>query len=220
MNKFHLTGICVCVNYDDFLSITLPLNIKHFDRFIVITSENDTKTSHLVENLQIENKRIELIKTDIFYVGGSRFNKGASIRHAQKKIINDNVKWVCIVDADIVLPDIFRDICIKKCNNINSLYGAQRINYDSYDNYFHNKPSDEPPNINEIGVGFLQIYYQNQRNPRFYSPIYKTASSCDTDFKSKWGKSITDIGVYVKHLGESRSNWNGRITKKFSPNFT
>ena len=229
-DSFHLTGICVCVNYDDFLSITLPQNIQHFDKFIVITSESDTKTAQCVENIvndnnhihhtnQPYNKRIELIKTNIFYIGGSSFNKGASIRHTQKKIINDaNIKWVCIIDADIVLPINFREVCIKQCKNTSSLYGAKRINYESYDDYIQNKPSDSlsTSNIHEVGVGFLQIYHQSQRNPKYYSSVFRTASSCDTDFKNKWGKSIIDIGVYVKHLGESRSNWKGRITQQFT----
>lgn len=217
ISQFYLTGICICVNYDDFLSITLPQNINHFDKCVVITSENDEKTVQCIESIQ--NKKIELLKTNVFYSNGAAFNKGAAIRQAQKALMNQNPinknKWICIIDSDIVLPNDFRDICEKKCVDKNALYGAKRLNYSTYTDYIENEPSNEIDN-NEVGVGFLQIYHQNTQNTKFYSTMFKTASSCDTEFRNKWGKSITDLGILVKHLGQSCTNWKGRVTQKFN----
>lgn len=215
--KFNLTAICVCVNYDDFLSITLPQNISHFDKYLVITSENDTKTIKLIEkyNEEYNDKKVKLIKTNIFYENDSRFNKGAAIRYAQKRLlINSNVQWICILDADIVLPVNFRDICIKTCKNKYLLYGAQRINYETYEDYLNDK-STSLGDENEVGIGFLQIYFQQKNKPKFYATRFKTAAVCDMEFKSKWGKGFKNIGFPVKHLGQSRTNWKGRETKTF-----
>jgi hypothetical protein len=215
---FHLTGICICVNYDDFLSITLPENMKHFDKYIIVTSEKDTKTIQLVKDYALENKQVELLKTELFYLNGASFNKGAAIRRAQTSISrNKQIQWICIIDADIVLPPDFRDICKKQCKNIHLLYGAKRVNYDTYDDYINNKCANADDPGGGIGIGYLQIYYQTISKPKLYSTRYQTAGTCDMDFKRLWPspKQWRDIGVNVKHLGESWRNWQGRITKSF-----
>jgi hypothetical protein len=210
---FHLTGISVCVNYDDFLAITLPQNITHFNKYIIITSEKDGRTCKMIE--MYNDKKITLIKTNIFYENGAQFNKGAAIRQVQKSLlINSNISWICILDADIVLPNNFREVCMKVCTNKNLLYGAQRINYETYDDYINEKPS-QICNKNEVGIGFLQIYFKHKGKPKFYSTRFKTAAVCDMEFKSKWARAIKDIGVSVKHLGESCANWKGRTTNLF-----
>ena len=42
-----IEGIIICVNYSDFLDITLDQNLKHFDQIIVVTDEKDIGTHEI-----------------------------------------------------------------------------------------------------------------------------------------------------------------------------
>lgn len=46
-----LEGLSVCVDYADFLRETLPHNLAHFDRFVVVMSYADRETQALCQSL-------------------------------------------------------------------------------------------------------------------------------------------------------------------------
>src|ERR1700722_16164071 len=96
-----LQAVIVCVNYSDFLKHTLPNNIHHFDRIVVVTDEGDTKTQSLCRSLSAP-----CVRTDEFYVGEDRFNKGRGINLGLAHLMPGT--WILQLDADVVLPPQFR----------------------------------------------------------------------------------------------------------------
>ena len=51
----EIIAITVCVNYDDILEQMLVQNSKFLHRWFIVTSPEDTKTIHLIENSGKEN---------------------------------------------------------------------------------------------------------------------------------------------------------------------
>ena len=72
----QLTIITTCVNYDDFLSLTLPHMVK-WGRVIVVTDKQGFDTAKVAAK-----HGAELFTTEAWYKGESRFNKGAAINEA------------------------------------------------------------------------------------------------------------------------------------------
>lgn len=215
--EFKIIGMCVCVNYDDYLRSSLPLNISHFDKFVIATSENDYKTIQFVREFRRtlpkdKRKLLKLFKTNLFYQHNDVFNKGAVLRYMQENYLKIG-DWGCIIDADIVLPENFRKACETQCVNKEYLYGAKRINFDKYEDFEKNVNGYK---IKEkVGLGFLQIY-NNSENAFKYPKIYPTAGQCDIVFKKNWDKSqIKKLNFNVKHLGKQRVNWKGRKSKQW-----
>jgi len=214
----NVIALIVCVDYDDFLKITLPKNSKFFDKYIIITSPKDTNTQKLFNSFQKKYTNIELIKTNDFYINNNPFNKGLALRNVQKSLPN-NV-FVSILDADIVLPNNF-DVMIQRIRKSSKgcLWSAPRVHYDTFKDYQNNKPSKTQ--YDSLFQGYLQIYYNyggggNVNRKKLYPANKKNAGKSDNIFKKSW-KSTNRIVLdcKVKHLGPSCVNWNGRISEKF-----
>lgn len=72
-NALFLEGVTVCVNYADFLDVTLTHNLAHFDEFVVVTSHGDRQTQ-----LVCAKHSVTCIETDVFHERrGDAFNKGS-----------------------------------------------------------------------------------------------------------------------------------------------
>ncbi len=63
-----LEGVVVCYNYGDFLEHTLPDNLQHLDRVIVVTSRDDNKTRRICDKFGVD-----FLETDVFH-GADRLN--------------------------------------------------------------------------------------------------------------------------------------------------
>jgi glycosyltransferase involved in cell wall biosynthesis len=98
-------AVTVSVNYADFLSIILPQNIHLFKEWIIITDKKDKKTQQLCEYYGVK-----LIKTDVFYEDGAKFNKWKGINEGLKKIRKKEEEWILFLDSDIVLPPITKRV--------------------------------------------------------------------------------------------------------------
>jgi hypothetical protein len=70
----YLEGILTCVNYSDYLRITLPINKQIFDNLVVVTHHKDLDTQNLCKEFGVE-----YVLTDSFYKNDATFNKGAAI---------------------------------------------------------------------------------------------------------------------------------------------
>ena len=113
----HLNGVIVCINFDDFLATTLPMNRRHFDRLVIVTTRGpDDKPTRIVAR----RNDCKLVYSER-YCEMSTFNKG--------KAINDGLAhcsqrgWACVLDADIVLPNDFG-------RWVGSLPGSSGVKYD------------------------------------------------------------------------------------------
>ena len=215
----RITSLVVCVEYDDFLSISLPRNKRHFDRTIVITSSADTATQEVARR-----EGCECFITDAFYARGARFNKGLAIEQAFAALGREG--WLCYWDADIVMPD--------ECpfgRDTRFLYSPfRRILEDpaqfsdtlDWSTLARNPMESEFP-------GYLHLFHAEEAGlPPWYSTHWKHAGGCDSDFEALYRAkdALRRPGFEVLHLGgvtppvanqaitRVGRNWCGRSTPR------
>ena len=116
-----LEGVVVCVGLSHHLEVSLPYNVGHFDRLVVVTSPEDTKTQELVNRLGAT-----LVISSGYKKDGAPFNKGAMLNEGLKALAFDD--WVLFLDADIVLPPTLRTDLEKLVLNPGCLYYTARNN--------------------------------------------------------------------------------------------
>ena len=118
--------ITVCQNYDDYLEITLPRNLKAIadcSRGIVditvVTSRTDLKTQAVCQA-----NNVKCFISDRINENGAPFAKG--------KAINDCIEWIkpkdwiLLIDADIILPNGFFSKIMDMTINPGVLYFTRR----------------------------------------------------------------------------------------------
>lgn len=236
-NDHKVNCIITCVNYSDFLSITLPENIKTINNILVLTVPNDIKTINICKKYNVN-----YIATDIFYQKQKNTNILKSIirklccyhcvcqGHCQykcfknrntvfqkSKAINLGIRsfpensWILLLDADIIVPNKFKDTNLSILDK-NTLYGTSRIIYKSQHDWLLKKNSKF--DFWKF-MGFFQLF--NTESANFhkkyfgYNEKYNYANGGDYYFSKKWPiKKLLDF--YVVHLGETGENWEGRIT--------
>lgn len=116
-----IEAVIVCVDYADFLAETLPHNIPHFDRIVVITTPKDVATQELCRKLSVP-----YYATDIFYKGGASFNKARGIDYGLA-YLREN-EWIVQLDADTYLPPMTRKWLELKNLDEGAIYGIDRVN--------------------------------------------------------------------------------------------
>ncbi len=98
---------------------TLPRNVEHFDRYVVVTASHDTETQQIVRDAGAT-----LVVSDDCYRNGDAFNKGLMANAGLKALeLSD---WVLFVDSDIFLPDDFRAKIDRMVLNPGCLYFTKR----------------------------------------------------------------------------------------------
>jgi hypothetical protein len=234
-----IVALTVCVNYEDYLSLTLPLNRAFFASYKIIT---DFANAKKLETLAKENNS-ELIVTDSFYDDNAPFNKGKAINHALKKLRPEKRDgWVCHLDADIILPKNFENL-INACPlNTRAIYGCARYycpkkpkelekclerNTDptkwrkgkSPGHYYIGNSKKWQPKIPKrwmirVPIGFFQLFNLNMGFE--YPEHVPHAGDSDIYFACQWEKHEHLDNIHAVHLpvlkGQSKDNWNGRKT--------
>jgi hypothetical protein len=220
-----LAAVTVCVDYSDFLRLCVDENIKHLDRWFIISDNKDTATHQLCS----QYPEITLIKTDAFYENGALFNKGKALNIGIQSIPLDAGTWILILDADIMLPLGFRDSLDARKLNSHTLYGASRyMCYKEADFYsfrdtqfkdysvlskmqrFRNKPIGYFQLFNSLNLGRA-----NFSHLRPYPEHHSDASCSDMVFLKKFHRRIVMRSVPVVHLGHDGKNWRGRVTSRW-----
>jgi hypothetical protein len=205
-----MIAFIVCVDYCDLLKITLPHNLHHFDKVVVVTSHQDEATIDYVlyESKPQHGSRVGLVMTNAFYEYGALFNKWKALDQALKECAEG---WICLLDADILLPHKFKlDLEVGK------LYSPFRrmVNH----NGPHVVPTDsefkqyERHNDKEF-AGYCQIFHSKDpvlgAHP-WHQQNWKHAGGADTFFEMKWtdeNKVRPDFDVL--HFGVPEQNWAG-----------
>lgn len=99
-----LEALTICINYSDYLLCILD-NARHFDRWVVVTAENDAATIDVCRR-----NGIEVIRSRSLLADGSDFNpvshKASAINEGLAALSPDC--WALIIDSDILLPRNFR----------------------------------------------------------------------------------------------------------------
>lgn len=232
--SMKIEAVIICKDYSDFLKHTLSSNMNHLDRIIVVTHPNDKKTQALCNHYSVD-----FIDTTVFHDNGDRFNKGRAINLGLSHLRHED--WLLHIDADVLLPHDFRRRLYDAKLNKSNIYGVDRLNVGSYENWMAHKEKIEPQHkyrflvdaIKEfpmgsrllhreygyVPIGFFQLFHSSAH--RKYPIIAGSAEHSDVLFGIQWAREhrILLPELFVFHLESDNSkfgaNWQGRTTKEF-----
>lgn len=216
--RLGINAIVTCVEYDDFLEITLEKNRRHFDRVVVVTTWTDTRTHEVATR-----HGCECFNTGAFHIREEPFNKGLAMEAGFEVL--GRVGWICVWDADVIMPaGVSVDGLEKDC-----LYTPVRRLLE--DPTQHRQYADEaswadlpsPTQSHEFS-GYFQLFHAPAVPPPWYSTDSGTAQKCDSDFAAKFPTDKRKRPPWeVLHLGPEGvpelgtrigQNWAGRVTPR------
>lgn len=198
-----MKAIIVCVDYWDYLSLTLPLNKHHFSEILVVTSFNDINTQEVCKECNVQ-----FHCTDSFYKFGAHFNKWLALEEGLDVLGRNG--WLCILDADIVWPEA---ITMPRLE-IGKLYAPKRRMSPNLipESHWKNHALWHLPEFS----GYTQIF--NADDPvlgtaPWHELNWLHAGGADTAFQAKW-KPDNRIRTPWEclHIGPHGANWCGRTT--------
>lgn len=227
--------VIVCKDYSDFLEHTLPENLQHIDRLVVVTHPDDQKTIGLCTKYGVD-----VIPTTEFHRHGDKFNKGRAINLGLSHLRHDD--WLLHIDADILLPHRFRQMLAYSHLDTNCIYGADRLNTLTYEHWMKHKDKTRPqhqwrymvspPKEFHVGsrllhqeygycpIGYFQLWHSSTH--RKYPIINGSAEHGDVLFAVQWPREKRHLlpEFFVYHLESDPNapmgaNWNGRKTPPF-----
>lgn len=148
-----VSAVVVCVDYDDYLEKTLPLNSRHFDSFTVVTDEHDYRTKDLCTRFGVE-----WIVSERLHENSAVFAKGKGINDGLEWLdVIGGTEWTLVMDADVILSDSFRENLLKLTLNPGALYYTRRWGPEDIDAI--------PPLMNALARGEdWQWIYKNFAN--------------------------------------------------------
>jgi hypothetical protein len=212
-----MNALTVCVNYHDYLALTLPLNRRHFRRFLVVTSPEDNQTAHLAAQWNCD-----LHVTDAFTRGGADFNKWLALEEGLDVLGRQGV--LCLLDADTVLPPelrvehhshgvtlnetaVLRGMLLTPLRHM-MLDATKPIPpYNEWDQYkLHGNQGE--------WAGYCQIFHADDPvlgDPPWHETNWRHAGGADSLFQRKWPRDRKIRPHWkVLHLGPAGTNWCGR----------
>jgi hypothetical protein len=199
-------AITVCVEYDDFLDVTLPHTLRHVDDLLVVTSPEDKATAAVCAK-----HGVRCHKTSVFYADGAEFNKGAAMEEGFDILGREG--WMLVLDSDIVIPErasfenIFRGF----------VWGCQRVIIKDPWSWGGELCEDvEAEALCADISGYFQLFHADDvpRRP-WYPTNYRSAATVDQWFcwKNFPGRSRYIPFQRVLHLGRP-GDWCGRTQKR------
>jgi len=218
-----LEGVVVSVGCADFLDLTLGWNIKHFDKFVVVTGSADVDTQNVAKKYGAT-----LVISDRYKENRASLNKG--------KLVNDGVAnldyddWVLLTDADILLPSNFRAEFNKYVWNPGILYYATRLHTPMNDHeWVRRYQKDERliktlkfthPPTNRMPWGYFQLFncrakVLSKLGTKISSEDFQSAGGIDKHFLERWPSHRRQLAPFtVIHMahGKMGENWTGRNT--------
>ena len=231
-----LEAVTVCVNYSDFLAHTIILNRLFFNKYVVVTSYEDSETHRLCQYYNVT-----CIKTDAFYEHGDVFNKAKGINAGLRHLAKTGA--VLHLDADIYLPPLFRTIFETLELDQQGIYGFDRFNCKGMEAWmkflahpeliyrdwvFQNnnvfpKVDRFMPYFDEgyIPIGFAQLWYPSVSGVFEYPEKHGYADRSDVLFAKQWPKRhrgfIPELLCIHLESDDARNgiNWGGRKSKPF-----
>lgn len=198
-----IEAITVCVNYADLLDITIEENKKHFDRWLVITSEDDEETQSLCEF-----HKVECFKTNVFYDDGSSFNKSKALNLGLSRL--ERSGWLVHLDADTLLPQHTRKVIDACVLSKDAVYGLPRWLIPAPELIQLRQAYQPRPGSADLISGYFNLFHGSSVFK--YDESYRTAGSQDIEFQKNFKEWLL-LPLKAFHFGES--NWSGRKTRKF-----
>lgn len=227
-----IEAVVPCVDYDDFLQITLPNNQFILSRITVLTAPWDCRTAELAAK-----HGANVIVTDSWQKGGP-FNKARALNEWLERMATSEHgdTWALVLDADVLLP---RDCCLD-VNQLapEGLYSARRrmcYDYASYQQFamglrsLDTFPVRVPPvrngrvwghrpTSNPAGLqGYMQLWCPSRGAGLKRFPETGTAGQYDVEFGLSFPQSSREYLQHyeVLHLGATQVNWTGRRSSRW-----
>jgi hypothetical protein len=188
-------ALIVCVNFSDYLSYTLPLNLPELRSITVATTHNDLDTIELCKSYP--QVRVVALTPQPVY------NKG-KILNAILPLFSE---WVLLLDADIILPRGFSHN-LPELQPL-TIYGIHRRHCITYELWVKGESSSlyELP----VPLGFFQLF-----NRRHFSQRYSEREGGGEDVESlQHFPNRVILDQEVMHLGRVGKNWRGRKTPRW-----
>jgi hypothetical protein len=232
-----LEAVITCVDYADFLSVTLPVNKSLFDRLVIVTTPKDKVTQRLCEYWYVE-----CVVTDAFNTDAGEFCKGRAINAGLERLDLDG--WALHLDADIALPPETRRVLdmldldpamvygIDRHNIVGASKWAEQVMFPRLQHeagsYIHTEAYPvatrfmSPPDGGYLPIGFFQLWNAPGSDVLRYPEQHADAGRTDMLFAAQWPRPrrglIPELIAY--HLESERAaqgaNWSGRVTRPFT----
>jgi hypothetical protein len=213
-----MRAITVCHGYDDLLAVTLPLSAPHFDEILVVSHPDDIATAEVVAG--VRNAR--LFTTDAFFRGGAEFRKGLAMEEGFDAF---GVRepgadgWLCILDADIVLPPA--EVMAEHLAEIRPgyLYSPWRRILADPRQWSPQLDWEAVPRKRDMEfAGYFQLFHLRDpvlKKRPWYGTRWRHAGGCDSVFMRHWpDRRLKRLDFEVLHLGPDGTNWCGRATPR------
>lgn len=202
----------VSVNYADYLECIAP-NVRHFDRWLVVTVESDTRTQEVCRR-----HGMEILFSRRLYEDGAAFNKAAALNEGLAALDQD--AWVAVMDSDILLPHDFRERLDAQDLDEQCLYGLAGRRVCPTLAELRALASREPWTDNLIYttfvIGYFNLFHLTQELNRYPENTSDDASTYDVVFSDRFPATRRRYLPFVcLHAGETSQNWRGRTTDPF-----
>lgn len=200
------------MNYADFLECIAP-NVKHFDRWLVVTHESDTRTQEVCRRFGME-----VLLSQRLYENGAVFHKAAALNEGLEALDQDG--WVAVMDSDILLPHDFRERLEFQALDKECLYGLGGRRICNTLHEFTTLAASEPWADNLIHttfvIGFFNLFHLSQERNRYPDDVSTDASTYDVVFSDRFPAPLRRYLPFVcLHAGAASRNWWGRVTDPF-----
>jgi len=169
-----LEAVTVCIDFSEWLCQCLG-NRDKLDRWVIVTHQSDIETIRLCEA-----HNMEYVLSRRVFGDGTWFAKGRAINDALKTMDCDG--WLLSLDADIKLPENFREVIDKEVKDEQTLYGSYR--YDELINRMSQGEHDGHP----MPYGFFQLWHSSVTQR--YLENSSTAIVDDWDFSKMFKDRI------------------------------
>lgn len=201
----------VCVDYWDYLRVTLPYNRHHFEDIHVITSPQDKRTIDLCKGWGVK-----CMQTNSFYDDGASFNKWKALELGLSYFGRNGI--ICLMDADVLWPKEIPTFEVE----LGNLYTPHRRMYPGRidngvlvlppENTWHRYRVHPVPEFS----GYTQLFDGDDPvlgNPPWHQVDWIHAGGADSFFQMKWSDDNKIRPPFeVLHIGPHGTNWFGRVS--------
>jgi hypothetical protein len=207
-----IQALTVSVNYADYLECIAP-NRRHFDRWLVVTGEDDPQTREVCRR-----HGMEVLVSKRLYEDGAAFHKAAALNEGLAALDQD--AWVAVMDSDILLPHDFRERLDAQVLDPLCLYGLAGRRVCPTLAEFSALATREPWTDNLVYttfvIGYFNLFHLAQKYNRYPEDTSDDASTYDVVFSDRFPAARRRYLPFVcLHAGDTSQNWRGRTTDPF-----
>lgn len=205
----RIEAVSVCIGYGDILHYSARHNSGLLDRHVIVTSENDEETREVCRKHNLE----VVLTEDASIEGEGTFSKARAINHGLQVLSADS--WHLHMDADIILPPIFRKLLELARLDPRNIYGFDRVMVKGWNEYqrfvqsgflWHDYqcrlrcppfPLGDrwvSPQDGMAIIGYAQLFHPQATEwrgsrVRRYPERHNSAARCDVQFSMLWDRN-------------------------------